>query len=61
MASGDVFSTGELICWVWPCKGSFDTAEYRRVRAAAAEVADPVCRAETNGRPWLWRLKSDGR
>jgi hypothetical protein len=61
MASGDVVSTGELIRWVWPRKDSFDTAEYRRVRAAAAELADPVCRAETKGRPWLWRLKSDVR
>jgi hypothetical protein len=42
MALDGEAATGELIRWVWPRKSRFDTAEYRRVRAAAAELADAV-------------------
>jgi hypothetical protein len=45
---------------VWPRKSKFHPEEYRRVREAAAGFADPVARGPGRGRPWLWRLKSDG-
>jgi hypothetical protein len=66
MALDGEASTGHLIRWVWPRKSRFDTKEYRRVRAAAAELADAVgyqhrgrCSSEPGG--WRWRLKSDVR
>jgi hypothetical protein len=55
--AGEVASTGDLIQRVWPRKRRFDTKEYRRVRLAAAEIADPVGRASSKGRPILWRLR----
>jgi hypothetical protein len=61
MASDGEASTGHLIRWVWPRKNRFDTAEYHRVRAAAAEIAEPLWRGSSKGRPYLWRLKSDVR
>jgi hypothetical protein len=40
---GQMVSTGELVRRTWPRRqGPFNSAEYARVRAAAAEVADVV-------------------
>jgi hypothetical protein len=55
--AGELISTGALCQRVWPRKRRFHTVEYARVREAAAAIADPVGRAETKGRPWLWRLR----
>jgi hypothetical protein len=60
------WTTGELIRMTWPRKSRFDTAEYRRVRAAPAELAEvvgyqPRGRNSTEPGGLLWRLKSDGR
>jgi hypothetical protein len=57
--AGQDVQTTDLIQRTWPRKRRFDTKEYRRVRLAAAELADPVARGPGRGRPWLWRLKSD--
>jgi hypothetical protein len=40
--AGQLVSTGELVRRTWPRKRRFHTGEYRRVRAAAAELADRV-------------------
>jgi hypothetical protein len=55
--AGEIVPTTALIQRVWPRKRRFDTKEYRRVRAAALEIAYPVGRASTKGRPILWRLR----
>jgi hypothetical protein len=59
--AGELVDTGTICRHVWPRKSRFHSEEYRRVREAAAELADPVARGPGRGRPWLWRLKSDGR
>jgi hypothetical protein len=61
--AGDLVSTGMLVRWVWPRRLRFRTEQqYRRVRAAAAEIADPVgyqhrgrCSSSPGG--LLWKLR----
>jgi hypothetical protein len=54
--------TGELVRRCWPRKRKFDPVYYRRVRAAAAEIADIVghehrgrCSSSPGG--LLWKLR----
>jgi hypothetical protein len=56
--AGQAVTSGELCRRVWPRKSRFDTNEYRRVRAAALELADPIARGPGRGRPWLWRVRA---
>jgi hypothetical protein len=56
-AGGEVLATGDICRRVWPRKRTFDTKEYRRVREAATELAEPMQRGSSKGRPWLWRLR----
>jgi hypothetical protein len=56
LAGQDVRTT-DLIQRTWPRKSKWHPEEYRRVREAAAELADPVGRGPGRGRPWLWRLR----
>jgi hypothetical protein len=58
---GQDVRTTVLIQRVWPRKSKWHPEEYRRVRDAARELADPIARGPSRGRPWLWRLKSDAR
>jgi hypothetical protein len=57
--AGQAVPTGELVRRVWPRRQRFETWQYYRVRCAASEIADPVRRASSKGRPWLWRLRPD--
>jgi hypothetical protein len=64
--AGWVVSTGELVRRCWPRKQRFDPVYYRRVRAAAAEIADPVGhqhRGRRSSEPGgiLWRLREPPR
>jgi hypothetical protein len=61
--AGQDVSTGELIRRTWPRKRRFHSAEYTRVRAAAAEIADIVghqhrgrCSSLPGG--LLWRVRA---
>jgi hypothetical protein len=56
-AGGADLTTTQLIAWVFPRLPRWDPVYYRRVKAGAAFFADPVGRATTKGRPWLWRLR----
>jgi hypothetical protein len=49
--AGKVVSTGELVRRTWPRKQRFHREEYKRVRLAAAELADPIGRSSARGRP----------
>jgi hypothetical protein len=55
--AGQDVSTGELCRRTWPRRSRFETWRYYRVRRAAGEIAEPVRRASSKGRPLLWRLK----
>jgi hypothetical protein len=55
--AGQEVRTTDLIRRAWPRKSKWHPEEYRRVRDAAAELADPICRSSGQGRPWLWRLR----
>jgi hypothetical protein len=59
--AGQDVPTSVLVRWTWPRRQRFERWMYFRCRSAAAELAEPVRRAGTKGRPWLWRLKSDVR
>jgi hypothetical protein len=63
IAAGDrVVTSGELIRWVFPRQERFHSEEYKRVKKTARQFADCLGRSPTGmGRPYLWRLKSDGR
>jgi hypothetical protein len=59
---GEAVPTGELVRRVWPRKRRFHTEDYRRARAAAAELADVVGheqRGRNSSSPGglLWRLR----
>jgi hypothetical protein len=56
-AAGEAVATGDICRAVWPRKRQFHPEEYRRVREAALELAEPVRRGSSKGRPWLWRLR----
>jgi len=61
IALGDTISTGQAIRWVWPRRSQFRSGQYERVRVVLAEIADPVGRGATRGRPVLWRLRGEYR
>jgi hypothetical protein len=55
---GALLPTGLFMAWAWPRRDcGFRPGQYERLRERLCEVADPVCRATTKGRPWLWRLR----
>jgi hypothetical protein len=57
--AGQDVSTGELCQRCWPRRQQFEPWMYFRCRTVALEIAEPVVRSSGQGRPWLWRLKSD--
>jgi hypothetical protein len=58
LSLGDqLVSTGELVRRIWPRLSRHRPIHYHRARLAALEIADPIGRASSKGRPWLWRLK----
>jgi hypothetical protein len=59
VALGDTISMGQAIRYVWPRRSRFRPGQYERVREALAEIADPLGRGTTKGRPVLWRLRSE--
>jgi hypothetical protein len=54
--AGQDVSTGELVRRTWPRRQRFEPWMYFRCRTAAYELAEPVRRGSSKGRPWLWRL-----
>jgi hypothetical protein len=56
---GQSVSTGELVKRIWPRLSRHRSIHYHRARLAAAEIADPIGRASSKGRPWLWRLRAE--
>jgi hypothetical protein len=55
--AGELVGTGELVRRIWPRLSRHRPIHYHRARLAALEIADPVCRASSKGRPLLWRLR----
>ena len=49
-------TTTEVLQWT-RCRGGVRHHDYRAARRALDRIADRVGRAETIGRPWLWRLR----
>jgi hypothetical protein len=47
--AGAILSTGEICQYVWPRKRRFYPEEYKRVREAARQFADPVAAAQGRG------------
>jgi hypothetical protein len=55
---GEPLPTGLVMAWAWPKRDcGFRSGQYERLRERLREVADPVGRATTKGRPLLWRLR----
>jgi hypothetical protein len=54
---GQDLDTGTLCRWVWAHRDRFRTGECERLRRIVRELADPIGRASSKGRPWLWRLR----
>jgi hypothetical protein len=59
-----VLSTSELKAFVYVRRqyrdGHVDRGLCLSIRRAAESICERVGRAETNGRPWKWRLRSTG-
>jgi hypothetical protein len=57
---GTVLSSTKVYDWCFPRDRSRARSQAARwsVRRVLREIADPIGRAETRGRPWLWRLKT---
>ena len=60
---GEVRSSTEIYNWTHARQRQHGEPvrqrERRSVRRILLEVAEPIGRAETIGRPWLWRLKRE--
>jgi hypothetical protein len=54
---GQDLDTGTLCRWVWVRRQRFRTGQYERLRRIVRELADPIGRASSKGRPWIWRLR----
>jgi hypothetical protein len=53
MAGGPVLTSSQVYCWTHVRR-----RRYRHsVRRILREIAEPIGRADTPGRPWLWRLR----
>jgi hypothetical protein len=55
--AGELVSAGELVRRIWPRLSRHRPIHYHRARLAAAEIAEVVGRADSRGRPLLWRLR----
>jgi hypothetical protein len=62
-ACGEVLSSSEVYDWTHARHRAHGQLVRQRERHGVwlilRQVAEPVGRAETIGRPWLWRLKGD--
>jgi hypothetical protein len=60
-AGGDTLSSSEVFDWVFARARRVSWRRRQRwsVVRVLRQIADPVGRAGTRGRPWLWRLKPD--
>jgi hypothetical protein len=55
---GDVVSATDIYCWCRRWRSSrFGMPERWSIVRILRRIAEPVGRAPTIGRPWLWRLK----
>jgi hypothetical protein len=55
---GDVVSATDIYCWCRPRSSRFGMPERWSIVRILRVIADPVGRAPTIGRPWIWRLKT---
>ena len=59
---GPVVSTSQLLDWAYPRQRRRPTGwDHSKVMRIAAEHCDRVERGTTRGRPWLWRLRNEGK
>jgi DNA invertase Pin-like site-specific DNA recombinase len=58
---GSEVTSSDVYDWVYPRRRHFLSQAHRHsVRRVLMMMADPVERAPTIGRPWLWRLRNGG-
>ena len=59
---GDVVSATDIYCWCRRWRSSrFGMPERWSIVRILRQIAEPVGRAPTIGRPWLWRLRDSDR
>jgi hypothetical protein len=60
VAGGPVLSSSEIYDWTYVGRARLRRSHLHRLRIwkLLQEVAEPVGRAPTTGRPWLWRLRN---
>jgi hypothetical protein len=58
LAHGPVASSSQIYNWVFPRKRKLTQLRRHGVWGILREVAVPIGRAPTLGRPWLWRLRN---
>ena len=56
-AARNTVSSTEVYDWCFPRKRQLTQRHRYGVWLILATIADPVARASTRGRPWLWRLR----
>jgi hypothetical protein len=59
LVHGPVASSSQIYDWVFPQKRKLTQLRRHGVWRILRKVAVQIGRAETIGRPWLWRLKVD--
>jgi hypothetical protein len=60
-ARGPLLSSSELYNWCYPRRRQLNQLQRHSVWRLSVQVADPVARADTPGRPWLWKLREVNR
>ena len=60
MSGGSELTSSQVYDWcmLWPVDKRASQAQRWSVRRVLLQVADPVGRAPTVGRPWIWRLRN---
>ena len=60
MAGGDELTSSQVYDWcmLWPVDKRASQAQRWSVLPVLRTVADPIGRAPTAGRPWIWRMRS---
>jgi hypothetical protein len=61
VAHGDVVTSSQVYDWTYARQRRIKQRHRHSVWRILDELADPVGRAPTIGRPWLWRLKDEHR
>jgi hypothetical protein len=51
-------NTSTVYAWCYPRNRRLNQRKRHSVWRILRQIAEPIGRADTIGRPWLWRLKS---